>query len=168
GKDKAADRAVRIMAEHSRGIAFLIAAGVSPSNEGRGYVLRRILRRACFFGRKLGIEKPLLSEIAEVAIAKMGHIYPELVTNQNLIEEVVKMEEEKFISTLDAGINLVEKAVDEAASQGRSYIAGEEVFRLYDTYGFPSELTAEIARGKGLTVDLEGFEVEMEKQRQRA
>jgi len=168
GKDKAADQAIRIMAEHSRGIAFLIAAGVSPSNEGRGYVLRRILRRACFFGRKLGIEKPFLSEIAEVAIAKMGHVYPELVTNQNLIGEVVKMEEEKFIGTLDAGINLVDKAIAEAVSQGRNYLAGEEVFKLWDTDGFPSELTAEIARERGLSVDLEGFETEMEKQRERA
>ena len=168
GKDKAADRAVRVMAEHSRGIAFLIAAGVSPTNEGRGYVLRRILRRACFFGRKLGIEKPFLSEIAKIAIAKMSPIYPELVTNQNLIGEVVKMEEEKFISTLDAGINLVEKAVDEAVNQGRNCIVGKEVFRFWDTYGFPSELTAEIARGKGLAVDLKGFEAEMEKQRERA
>ncbi|MCK4331859.1 MAG: alanine--tRNA ligase, partial [Dehalococcoidia bacterium] len=147
---------------------FLIADGVLPSNEGRGYVLRRILRRACFFGRKLGIEEPFLSEVAEIAIAKMSHIYPELVANQNLIGEVVKMEEEKFIGTLDAGINLVEKAVDEAASQGRSHMTGEEVFRFWDTYGFPPELTAEIARGKGLTVDLEGFQSEMEKQRERA
>jgi len=168
GKDKAADQAVRIVAEHSRGIAFLIADGVLPSNDGRGYVLRRILRRACFFGRKLGIEKPFLSEIAKIAIAKMGHIYPELVTNQNLIREVVKMEEEKFIGTLDAGINLADKAIAEAVSQGRDYLAGEEVFRLWDTDGFPPELTAEIARERGLTVDLEGFQSEMQKQRQRA
>ncbi len=167
GKDKAGDQAVRIIAEHSRGTAFLIADGVLPSNEGRGYVLRRILRRACFFGRKLGIEEPFLSEVAEIAIAKMSHIYPELGTNQNLIGEVVKMEEEKFISTLDAGINLVEKAVDEAVNQGRNCIVGEEVFRFWDTYGFPSELTAEIARGKGLAVNLKGFEAEMENQRQR-
>ena len=168
GKDKVADQAVRIVAEHSRGIVFLIADGVLPSNEGRGYVLRRILRRACFFGRKLGIEEPFLSEVAEVVISKMGHIYPELITSQNLIEEVVKVEEEKFINTLDAGINLVGRAVDEAANQGRSCIPGEEVFKFWDTYGFPSELTAEIARGKGLTIDLEGFEIEMEKQRKRA
>jgi len=168
GENEVADQAIRIIAEHGRGIAFLIADGVLPSNDGRGYVLRRILRRACFFGRKLGIEKPFLSEIAKIAIAKMGHIYPELVTNQNLIGEVVKMEEEKFITTLDAGINLADKAIAEAVSQGRNYLAGEEVFRLWDTDGFPPELTAEIARERGLTVDLEGFEVEMEKQRQRA
>ena len=168
GKDEVADQAVKIVAEHSRGTAFLIAAGVLPSNEGRGYVLRRILRRASFFGRKLGMDEPFLSEVAEIVISKMGRIYPELVTNQNLIEEVIKVEEEKFITTLDAGINLVERAVDDAISQGRDYITGEEIFRFWDTYGFPSELTAEIARGKGLTVDLEGFEAEMEKQRKRA
>jgi len=165
GKDEVADQAVRVASEHSRGIAFLIADGVLPSNEGRGYVLRRILRRACFFGRKLGIDKPFLNEAAEAVIANMGHIYPELVTHQNLIGEVVMMEEQKFISTLDAGINLVEKAVGEATSQRKSHITGEEVFRFWDTYGFPSELTAEIARERGLAVDLEGFEVEMEKQR---
>ncbi len=168
GKDKTADQAVRIVAEHSRGITFLIADGVLPSNEGRGYVLRRVLRRACFFGRKLGIENPFLSEVAEVVINKMGHVYPELVKNQNLVQEIVKAEEEKFTSTLDTGINLVEKAVDEAVRQGRDRIAGKEVFKFWDTYGFHPELTAEIAQERGLTVDLEGFEAEMEKQRERA
>jgi alanyl-tRNA synthetase len=168
GKDKTADQAVRIVAEHSRGITFLIADDVLPSNEGRGYVLRRVLRRACFFGRKLGTEKPFLSQIAETVIAKMGHVYPELVKNQSLICEVVKAEEEKFTSTLDTGINLVDKAVDEALRQGRSSITGEEAFKFWDTYGFPLELTTEIAREKGLDVDLEGFEAEMEKQRERA
>jgi alanyl-tRNA synthetase len=168
GKDETADQAVRIVAEHSRGITFLIADGVSPSNEWRGYVLRRILRRACFFGRKLGTEKPFLSDVAEVVINKMGHIYPELIKNQRLIHEIVKAEEDKFISTLDAGINLVEKAVDEAAKQGRDYIAGEEAFKFWDTYGFHPELTAEIAQERGLTIDLEGFEAEMGKQRERA
>jgi len=168
GKDKTADQSVRIVAEHSRGVTFLIADGVLPSNEGRGYVLRRVLRRACFFGRKLGIENPFLSEVAEVVINKMGHVYPELVKNQNLVQEIVKAEEEKFTSTLDTGINLVEKAVDEAVRQGRNHIAGEEVFKFWDTYGFHPELTAEIAQEKELTVDLEGFEAEMEKQRERA
>ncbi|MBM3142660.1 MAG: alanine--tRNA ligase [Chloroflexi bacterium] len=168
GKDKTADQSVRIVAEHSRGVTFLIADGVLPSNEGRGYVLRRVLRRACFFGRKLGIENPFLSEVAEVVINKMGHVYSEPVKNQNLIQEIVKAEEEKFTSTLDAGINLVEKAVDEAVIQGRDHIAGEEVFKFWDTYGFHPELTAEIAQVRGLTVDLEGFEAEMEKQRERA
>ena len=168
GKDEVTDQAIKIMAEHSRGITFLIADGVLPSNEGRGYVLRRILRRACFFGRKMGMEEPFLTDVAEVVINKMGHIYPELVANQSFIGEVVKVEEEKFIGTLDAGINLVDKAVDEIIRQNRNSLSGSEVFRLYDTYGFPLELTAEIARGKGLAVDLEGFEAEMDKQREKA
>ncbi|UCH50904.1 MAG: alanine--tRNA ligase, partial [Chloroflexota bacterium] len=167
-KDEITDQSVRIIAEHSRGITFLIADGVLPSNEGRGYVLRRVLRRVCFFGRKLGVEEPFLNEIAQTVISRMGHTYPELVKNQSLIQEVVKVEEEKFTSTLDAGINLVDKAVDEALKQGRNSITGEEVFRFWDTYGFPLELTTEIAREKGLDVDLEGFEAEMEKQRERA
>jgi alanyl-tRNA synthetase len=168
GKSQITDQTVRIIAEHGRGTTFLIADGVLPSNEGRGYVLRRVLRRACFFGRKLGTEEPFLSQIAETVIAGMGHVYPELVKNQSLIQEVIKIEEEKFNSTLDAGINLVDKAVDEALRQGRSSITGEEAFRFWDTYGFPLELTTEIAREKGLDIDLEGFEVEMEKQRERA
>jgi alanyl-tRNA synthetase len=169
GKSQNVDQAVRIVAEHSRGITFLIADGVSPSNEeGRGDVLRRLLRRACFFGRKLGADEPFLRQIAEAVIAGMGHVYPELVRNQSLINGVIKIEEEKFTSTLDAGINLVEKVVDEAVNQGRDYITGDEVFKFWDTYGFHPELTAEIAQEKGLTVDLEGFESEMEKQRERA
>jgi len=168
GKSQSNDQAVRIITEHGRGITFLIADGVLPSNEGRGYVLRRVLRRACFFGKKLGIEKPFLSQIAETVIAGMEHVYPELIKNQSLIHEVVKVEEEKFISTLDAGINMVDKAVDEARRQGRNSITGEEAFRFWDTYGFPLELTVEIAREKGLDINVESFETEMEKQRERA
>jgi alanyl-tRNA synthetase len=168
GKDETADQTTRIVSEHSRGITFLIADGILPSNEGRGYVLRRVLRRACFFGRKLGIEEPFLSQIAETVISRMGHVYPELVKNRRLIHEVVELEEEKFTSTLDAGINLVDKAVAEALKQGRRSITGEEAFKFWDTYGFPLELTTEIAREKGLDVDLEGFEAEMGKQRERA
>ena len=168
GKSRSRDQAIRIVAEHSRGVAFLIADGVLPSNEGKGYVLRRVLRKACFFGRKLGTEKPFLSQMAETVIGKMGDVYPELIKNRSLIQEIVKIEEEKFTSTLDAGINLVEKAVAEALKQGRRNITGEEVFRFWDTYGFPLELTVEIARDKSLDVDVEGFEAEMEKQRERA
>ncbi|MFO7997332.1 MAG: alanine--tRNA ligase, partial [Dehalococcoidia bacterium] len=159
---------IRIVAEHSRGIAFLIADGVMPSNEGRGYVLRRILRRASLFGRKLGLNDPFLNEMAEVVVSTMRHIYPELVANQGSISEVTRVEEEKFITTLDSGLNLVEKLTDEAVAQNRKELTGEEVFRLYDTYGFPPELTAEIARDKGLSIDWEGFQAEMDKQRERA
>jgi len=168
GRDKNIDRAIRIVAEHSRGITFLIADGVMPSNEGRGYVLRRIFRRASLFGRRLGLDKPFLNEMAEVVVSTMSHIYPELMANQSLINEVIRVEEEKFITTLDTGLNLVEKLMGEASAQGREGLTSEEVFRLYDTYGFPPELTAEIAREKGLSIDWEGFQAEMEKQRKRA
>jgi len=168
GRDENTDRAIRIVAEHSRGIAFLIADGVMPSNEGRGYVLRRILRRASLFGRKLGLNDPFLNELAEVVVSTMSHIYPELIANQSLITEVIRVEEEKFITTLDTGLNLVEKFIGEALGQRREQLTGAELFRLYDTYGFPPELTAEIAREKGLSIDWEGFQAEMEKQRERA
>lgn len=168
GRDENTDQAIRIVAEHSRGIAFLIADGVMPSNEGRGYVLRRTLRRASLFGRKLGLNDPFLNELAEVVVGIMSHIYPELMDNRSLIAEVIRAEEEKFITTLDTGLNLVEKLIGEASAQGRGGLTSEEVFRLYDTYGFPPELTAEIAREKGLSIDWEGFQAEMEKQREMA
>jgi alanyl-tRNA synthetase len=168
GRDENTDRAIRIVAEHSRGTAFLIADGVMPSNEGRGYILRRILRRASLFGRKLGLNDVFLNEMTGIAINTMGHMYPELTANQSLITEVTRAEEEKFIATLDTGLNLVEKLIHEASSQVQNKLTGEEVFKLYDTYGFPPELTAEIAREKDLSIDWEGFQAEMEKQRERA
>jgi len=168
GRDQNFDRAIRIVAEHSRGIAFLIADGVMPSNEGRGYVLRRVLRRASLFGRKLGLDDPFLNEMTEVVINTMGYVYPELVANRNLIDAIVKTEEEKFATTLDTGLNLVEKLISEASVHGREGLESGEIFRLYDTYGFPPELTVEIAREKGLSIDWEGFQREMEKQREKA
>ena len=168
GKDDITDRFIKVIAEHSRGVAFLIADGLLPSNEGRGYVLRRLLRRASFLGRKLGLQKPFMGEMAKAVVAKMGPIYPELVANQKLILGIIKNEEEKFNDTLDAGINLCEKAIADAKLQNRSCLLDEEVFRFWDTYGFPFELSAEIAQDHGLTVNREGFEAEMEKQRERA
>jgi alanyl-tRNA synthetase len=168
GQDENVDRATRIVAEHSRGMAFLIADGVMPSNERRGYVLRRIIRRASLFGRRLGLNRLFLNEMAGIAVSTMSRVYPELAANQSLITEVIKAEEEKFMATLDTGLNLVEKLVGEVSSQVRNRLTGEEIFRLYDTYGFPPELTAEIAREKGLSLDWEGFQVEMGKQRTRA
>ena len=168
GQDEKIDRAIRIVAEHSRGIAFLITDGVIPSNEGRGYVLRRILRRASLFGKKLGLTGPFLNEMADVAVNTMGHIYPELVAKHSRITSLVKAEQEKFIASLDTGLGLVERFIGEASVQGRAGLTSEEVFRLYDTYGFPPELTAEIARENGLSTDWEGFQTEMEKQKERA
>jgi alanyl-tRNA synthetase len=168
GQSEEDDHAIRIIIEHGRGLTFLIADGVLPSNEGRGYVLRRILRKASFFGRKLGIEEPFLNNIAELVINNMGHVYPELVTHQNFVTDIIRTEEEKFISTLDAGINLVERIVNGAVKKGNQVVEGKEIFQLYDTYGFPVDLTAEIAKERGLSIDIDGFEVEMGKQRERA
>jgi alanyl-tRNA synthetase len=168
GKDEATDRMLKVIAEHSRGVTFLIADGLLPSNEGRGYVLRRILRRACFMGRKLGLSKPFMGDMAGLVIERMGAIYPELAANRKLVMDVIKNEEERFNDTLDAGINLCEKAIADARAKNKTCLMNEDVFKFWDTYGFPLELSVEIAREHGLSVDLEGFEAEMEKQREKA
>ena len=165
--DEIDDRAVRVIAEHGRSMSFLIGDGVLPSNEGRGYVLRRILRRASLFGRRIGLHEPFLGEIAEVTAEIMGDIYPELYNNKRLILEVIKTEEKKFISTLETGLGMVENLIEEAVKKNIKELSGEQVFRLYDTYGFPYELTEELADEKGLSVNHAGFETEMEMQRQR-
>ncbi len=167
GRDEDTDHAIRIVVDHSRGVAFLIADGVMPASEGRGYVLRRVIRRASLFGRKLGLNDPFLGEMADVVIGCMGCTYPELTANRGLIGEVIRIEEERFIATLDSGLNLVEKVTGGALLQGRKQLTGEEVFRLHDTCGFPPELTAEIAGEKGLSIDWEGFQSETEKRRER-
>lgn len=168
GSGSETDNAMRIVAEHARGIAFLIADGVIPSNEGRGYVLRRLLRRAALFGRRLGLDKPFLAEMARATIKLMGHVYPEIVERQDFIAKVVKLEETRFDETLTTGLELIESIIDERETDRAGEISGEDAFKLYDTYGFPVELTKEIARGRGLSVNLEDFEKEMEKQRERA
>jgi alanyl-tRNA synthetase len=164
GQGEAVDRAIRIVAEHARGIPFLIADGVVPSNEGRGYVLRRILRRASLFGRKLGLEKPFLTEVATDVIIEMGNLYPELVGNQDFVFKAINLEEERFGQTLDTGLDWLDRIME----KGERIISGKDIFMLYDTYGFPKELTAEIAAEHGFSVDLEGFEQEMKRQRERA
>jgi alanyl-tRNA synthetase len=162
------DKVIRIIAEHSRGIAFLIGDGVIPSNEGRGYVLRRLLRRAAFFGRMLGLKELFLAKIAKATIEQMGHIYPELRQRQDFITKVTELEEARFDETLNTGLELLGGIIGEATRNKRKKISGEEAFKLYDTYGFPVELTIEIAAERGFSVDVEGFEKEMEKQRERA
>ncbi|UCD08781.1 MAG: alanine--tRNA ligase [Dehalococcoidales bacterium] len=163
GSSEETDNAIRVVAEHSRGITFLIADGVIPSNEGRGYVLRRLLRRAALYGLKLGMEKPFLFETAGVIIDRMSHIYPELKNRQDFITKVIRLEEEKFRETLQTGLELIESIFSDKTDE----ISGKDVFRLYDTYGFPVELTDEVAAGKGISVDIDGFEKEMEKQREK-
>ncbi len=168
GTDEVADNAMRIVAEHSRGIAFLIADGVMPSNEGRGYVLRRLLRRAALFGKRLGLEEPFLAETAKAIIEQMGHIYPELNQRQDFILKVIGLEEAGFGETLSTGLELLDEIMEKTSSKKSNRISGKDAFKLYDTYGFPKELTQEIADGHGFSVDLGGFEKEMEKQRERA
>ena len=168
GQDETVDRAIRIVAEHARGITFLIADGVFPSNEGRGYVLRRVLRRATLFGRKLGFKEAFLAKLTDNIVKKMGDIYPELKMTQELIGKVINLEEEKFGQTLDTGLNWLDRIMERAEERKERRIHGEEVFMLYDTYGFPKELTAEVAAERGFSVDLEGFDKEMEGQRERA
>jgi len=168
GEDEATDRALRIMAEHGRAITFLLADGVMPSNEGRGYVLRRVLRRAVLFGRKLGLHEPFLSELARVTISHMQHEYPELRRERPYILSTVEAEESRFDQTLDVGLNLLDRVMERAKETAHKAIPGHDIFRLYDTYGFPKEITAEIAAENGLTLDLEGFEAEMQRQREKA
>lgn len=168
GSDKSADNAMRIVTEHGRGIAFLIADGVIPSNEGRGYVLRRLLRRAALFGRRLGLDKPFLAEVARTTIERMNHIYPELKQRQDFIIKVIELEEIKFEETLSTGLEIIEGVMSKGSNQKTRQISGKDAFRLYDTYGFPVELTMEVAAERGFSVDMKGFEKEMEKQRERA
>jgi alanyl-tRNA synthetase len=168
GSNQPMDNAMRVIAEHGRGIAFLIADGVIPNNEGRGYVLRRLLRRTSLFGRRLGLDKPFIDEIARATIEHMGQIYPELVQRQDFILQVTTLEEARFSATLSTGLELVDRIAEEATAQGMNKISGEQAFKLYDTYGFPVELTTEIAAEHGFSVDLEGFEKAMAGQKEKA
>jgi alanyl-tRNA synthetase len=168
GDEEMVDRSLRIMAEHGRAITFLVADGVLPSNEGRGYVLRRILRRAVRHGKLLGREEPFLDEIASAVIEIMGEQYPELRERESFVLGVVAQEEIGFQQTLAVGSAMLEDLMEEVATAGGSVLPGDEVFRLYDTYGFPLELTREMAAENGLGLDEAGFQKAMVEQRQRA
>jgi alanyl-tRNA synthetase len=168
GKDEESDRSLRVIAEHGRGVPFLITDGVLPSNEGRGYVLRRLLRRAALFGRRLGLDKPFLVDIAAAAIENMSRAYPELNKRRDFVLDVIRHEEERFDETLSTGLALLDDIIAQPESQVRKIIPGTQAFKLYDTYGFPVELTREVAQSRGLNVDMEGFEAEMNKQRAKA
>lgn len=156
---------LKVVADHIRSCGFLIADGVLPSNEGRGYVLRRIIRRACRHGNKLGAKGSFFYQIVAALVAEMGEAFPELGSQQAHIERVLKAEEEQFAKTLEQGLRILEQ--DLAQLQG-NVVPGDVVFKLYDTYGFPMDLTADIARERELTIDEAGFEREMEAQRERA
>ena len=163
GADHETDYAMRVMAEHSRSAALLIADGVVPGNEGRGYVLRRIVRRAIRHGRHLGLEGAFLGEIAGAVIEKMGHVYPELHNHRDFVLTVLGLEEDRFQQAFQNGYTVLTDALQDADT-----LPGEVMFRLWDTYGFPVEMTQEIAKERGVSVDVAGFESEMDAQRARA
>ena len=156
---------LRVVADHLRSCAFLITDGVLPSNEGRGYVLRRILRRAIRHGNKLGATEPFFASLVPALVSEMGTAYPELVRQEGAIMKALASEEEQFARTLDKGMDILEQAL---ASLDGNQIPGDVVFRLYDTFGFPVDLTNDIARERGLELDIEGYEAEMQAQRKRS
>ncbi len=166
GADPVQDVSLRVLADHLRSVSFLLADGVLPSNEGRGFVLRRILRRACRHGRLLGMHEAFMYKLVPTLVAEMGGHFAELLEAQGNIVHVIRIEEERFIKTLDKGLKLVEQAVRDAGEGGT--IPGKILFTLYDTYGFPTDLTADILKGQAIDLDMDGFEECMDEQRTRA
>jgi alanyl-tRNA synthetase len=158
----------RVIADHARALAFLIADGVLPGNEGRGYVERRLLRRAARFGRELGLEKPFLHQIVQTVVDKMGPHYPELSENQTQIEKIILIEEQRFQSTLARGMDMLEEAFGKLDASGSKIVSGEELFRLHDTFGFPLDLATDIATDRGYQIDRDGFDAAMTRQREQA
>jgi alanyl-tRNA synthetase len=165
GGDPSRDAATRVIADHSRATAFLIADGVLPANEGRGYVLRRIMRRALRHGKKLGFDGPFLHKVAAAVVRDFSPAYPELERSASFIDTVALNEEKRFLETLDAGLRMVEEEFARIGNAGARVFAGSVAFKLYDTFGFPVDLTADLCRERGVTLDTEGFEAEMERQR---
>lgn len=168
GEKDSADRSMRVIADHLRAITFLMTDGVLPSNEGRGYVLRRILRRAARHGRLLGIVEPFLHDLAGTVVQQMGDVYSEVRAAAGTIAEATRGEEERFIATLDQGLPILNDLMEKTRADGRAILAGDDVFRLYDTYGFPMDLITEACREQGMTVDEPGFDAAIEEQRTRA
>ena len=168
GADEQKDMAFKVIADHIRTVAFAIGDGALPSNEGRGYVLRRLLRRAVRFAKQLGINKPFMFELVPVVGEIMQDFYPEVTDKKEFIMKVIKNEEERFHETLTDGMTILSGVIDTAKSSGTSIVPGAIAFRLYDTYGFPFELTEEFAEEAGVTVDRAGFDSEMDSQRKRA
>ena len=166
GLDEKTDFALRVIADHGRAVTFLAGDGVLPSNEGRGYILRRILRRAVRYGRLLGVDGPFLGGVVDTVVEHMSGAYPELGERHQFIRRVISQEEERFGRTLQAGLALLDKWIAEARDGGLSILPGDLLFRLYDTYGFPRELSAEIAQDAGLDVDEAGFKAAMQRQRE--
>ena len=162
------DVSIRIITDHMRSMTFMIGDNILPSNEGRGYVLRRLIRRAARHGRLLGIEGTFLSDLCERVIEISGSAYPELEERRTMIRKVIAIEEEKFAATIDQGLKIINGYMEELKAAGNTVLDGKNAFKLHDTYGFPIELTTEILEESGFTADLEGFEAEMEAQKKRS
>ena len=162
------DVSIRVITDHIKTATFLIGDGVIPSNEGRGYILRRVLRRAARHGRLLGIKGTFLGEVCDVVIANNCGAYPELSERKEYIKKTIKAEEDRFAQTLDAGLSILSKMIAETEAKGEKVLSGENVFKLYDTYGFPIDLTKEITEEKGILVDEEAFRALMQEQKKRA
>ncbi|MBT1247560.1 MULTISPECIES: alanine--tRNA ligase [unclassified Thermosipho (in: thermotogales)] len=163
-KDQKKDVSIRVIADHIRALIFLISDGVFPSNEGRGYVLRRILRRAARHGKLLGADRPFLYNVVDAVVEKMGKIYPEIVEKSNFVKKIIHGEEERFLQNLNKGLEIVEKVVRESGGK----IDGKSAFKLYDTYGFPLDILKDLANENGYVLDEEGFNKYMEEQRKKA
>ncbi|MCD3349549.1 alanine--tRNA ligase [Clostridium botulinum D/C] len=168
GEDSVKDMSLRIITDHVRSVSVMISDEVLPSNEGRGYVLRRLLRRAARHGRVLGIQGTFLHKIVESVVENSGDAYPELKEKQDYIKKVISIEEERFAETIDSGMEILKEYIQELEKENKKVLSGEKVFKLYDTYGFPLELTEEILEEKNITVDMDGFNKEMKVQRERA
>lgn len=166
--DAPEDISIRIITDHLRSMTFIIGDSILPGNEGRGYVLRRIIRRAARHGRLLGIEGPFLADLCERVIDVSGKAYPELEERRVMIKKVIGVEEEKFASTIDQGMKFINGYIDELKSEGQTVLDGEKAFKLHDTYGFPIDLTREILEESGFSIDLQGFEAAMEEQKKRS
>ena len=168
GKDPKSDISIRVIADHSRASTFLISDGVLPSNEGRGYVLRRIMRRAMRHGKMLGIEEPFLYRTSSKVVDLMKEAYPELRETEAFVSKVIRNEEERFSETLDSGLKILREELERLRKEGKKILSGEVAFRLYDTFGFPLDLTADILQEEGMGLDEEGFNAQMEEQRQKS
>ena len=168
GKDKANDVSIRVITDHIRSSTFMISDGVIPSNEGRGYVLRRILRRACRHGKLLGIDRKFLEELCRVVIELNEGAYPELREKSEYILKVIALEEDRFNATIDAGLSILTSLIDEAKAENKKVLCGADAFKLYDTFGFPVDLTREIAAEAGLSLDEDEFKALMDEQKNRA
>lgn len=168
GTNEASDRSMRVVADHLRAVTFLMADGVLPSNEGRGYVLRRILRRAARHGRLLGIMEPFLHELTSSVVEQMRGAYPEVGAAAGTIAEATRGEEERFIATLDQGLPILNDLIEKTKAAGRTILPGSDMFKLYDTYGFPLDLMGEACREQGMILDQAGFDRAIEEQRTRA